>query len=159
MAFEKCVEYFEKLGLADRIKVFDGSSATVAEAAQVNGTTEGEICKTLSFKTPEGECILIECRGDAKIDNRKFKDQFHFKAKMLTAEEVVDFTGHAIGGVCAFAIEREDVTAYTDISLKEYEYVYPAVGSANSAIKLTPDELHEYSHAKEWIDVCKLPEE
>ena len=159
MAFEKCVKYFEELGVADRIRVFEDSTATVAEAAAVNGTTEGEICKTLSFKTPEGECILIECAGDTKIDNHKFKEQFHFKAKMLTAEEVVDFTGHAIGGVCAFAIERDDVTAYTDISLKKYEYVYPAVGSANSAIKLTPDELHEFSHAAAWIDVTKLPEE
>jgi len=158
MAIEKVREYFKTLGIEDRIREFDVSSATVDLAAIAVGVEGARICKTLSFKTPEGGCILIETAGDAKIDNRKFKDCFGFKAKMLTAEEVVDFTGHAIGGVCAFAIERDDVKAYTDVSLKRFETVFPACGSSNSAIELTCDELHKYSNAVDWIDVCKLPE-
>lgn len=159
MAIEKVREYLKQFGVEDKIREFDVSSATVDLAAIAVGVEGARICKTLSFKTPEGGCILIETAGDAKIDNRKFKDQFGFKAKMLTAEEVVDFTGHAIGGVCAFAIERDDVTAYTDVSLKRFETVFPACGSSNSAIELTCDQLHEFSHAAAWIDVCKLPEE
>ena len=97
--------------------------------------------------------------GDAKINNRKFKDQFGFKAKMLTAEEVVAFTGHAIGGVCAFAIENPNVTVYCDQSMQRFDTVFPACGSANSAIEFTCDELFQYSNAESWIDVAKLPEE
>lgn len=158
MAIEKVREYFRQYGMEDKILEFDVSSATVDLAAKAVGVEGARICKTLSFKTPEGGCILIETAGDGKIDNRKFKDTFGFKAKMLTAEEVVEFTGHAIGGVCAFAIERDDVKAYTDVSLKRFATVFPACGSSNSAIELTCDQLHEYSHAEGWIDVCKLPE-
>lgn len=159
MAIEKVRKYFEEIGIADRIQEFDVSSATVDLAALAVGVEGARICKTLSFKTPGGDCILIETAGDGKINNGKFKAAFGFKAKMLTAEEVVEFTGHAIGGVCAFAVDSDRVKAYTDVSLKRFETVFPACGSSNSAIELTPDELHKYSKAVAWIDVCKLPEE
>jgi len=158
MSIEKVREYFKQYNMEDKILEFDVSSATVDLAAIAVGVEGARICKTLSFKTPEGGCILIETAGDGKIDNRKFKDQFGFKAKMLTAEEVIEFTGHAIGGVCAFAIENPNVQVYTDVSLKRFETVFPACGSSNSAIELTCDELHQYSKAMAWIDVCKLPE-
>ena len=157
MAIEKVCEYFRQLGIEDRIQEFDVSSATVELAANAVGVEGARICKTLSFKSPDG-CILIEAAGDARIDNRKFKDYFHFKAKMLSPEEVIEYTGHAIGGVCAFAIERDDVKVYSDVSLQRFESVFPACGSANSAIELTPEELHRYSKSLEWVDVCKLPE-
>ena len=133
------------------------SSATVELAAEAVGTEPERICKTLSFLKPEGGCVLIQAAGDARIDNRKFKDQFHFKAKMLKPDEVIEYTGHAIGGVCAFGIERDDVDVYCDDSLKRFETVFPACGSANSAIEFTLEELEKYSSSKGWIDVCKLP--
>ena len=159
MAIDKVREYFRQFGLEDKILEFDVSSATVDLAAQAVGVEGARICKTLSFKDRDGGCILIQAAGDARIDNRKFKDQFHLKAKMLTAEEVVEFTGHAIGGVCAFAIENPNVKVYTDESLKRFDTVFPACGSSNSAIEFTCDELFRYSNAIEWVDVCKLPEE
>ena len=159
MAIDKVREYFRQFGLEDKILEFDVSSATVDLAAQAVGVESARICKTLSFKDKDGGCILIQAAGDARIDNRKFKDRFHLKAKMLTAEEVVEFTGHAIGGVCAFAIENPNVKVYTDESLKRFDTVFPACGSSNSAIEFTCDELFRYSNAIEWVDVCKLPEE
>ena len=159
MAIDKVREYFRQCGLEDKILEFDVSSATVDLAAQAVGVEGARICKTLSFKDKDGGCILIQAAGDARIDNRKFKDKFHLKAKMLTAEEVVEFTGHAIGGVCAFAIENPNVKVYTDESLKRFDTVFPACGSSNSAIEFTCDELFRYSNAIEWVDVCKLPEE
>ena len=159
MAIDKVREYFRQFGLEDKILEFDVSSATVDLAAQAVGVEGARICKTLSFKDKDGGCILIQAAGDARIDNRKFKDKFHLKAKMLTAEEVVEFTGHAIGGVCAFAIENPNVRVYTDESLKRFDTVFPACGSSNSAIEFTCDELFRYSNAIEWVDVCKLPEE
>ncbi len=159
MAIDKVREYFRQFGIEDRILEFDVSSATVDLAAQAVGVEGARICKTLSFKDKDGGCILIQAAGDARIDNRKFKDKFHLKAKMLTAEEVVEFTGHAIGGVCAFAIIHHDVKVYTDESLKRFDTVFPACGSSNSAIEFTCDELFRYSNAIEWVDVCKLPEE
>ena len=159
MAIDKVREYFRQFGLEDKILEFDVSSATVDLAAQAVGVEGARICKTLSFKDKDGGCILIQAAGDARIDNRKFKDKFHLKAKMLTAEEVVEFTGHAIGGVCAFAIEIPNVKVYTDESLKRFDTVFPACGSSNSAIEFTCDELFRYSNAIEWVDVCKLPEE
>ena len=157
MAIEKVRSYFTQFGIQDRIMEFEESSATVELAAQAVGTEPERICKTLSFLKPEGGCILIQAAGDARIDNRKFKDQFHFKAKMLKPEEVIEYTGHAIGGVCAFGIERDDVDIYCDDSLKRFETVFPACGSANSAIEFTLEELEKYSASKGWIDVCKLP--
>lgn len=157
MAIEKVREYFAQFGIQDRIMEFDVSSATVELAAEAVGTQPERICKTLSFLKPEGGCVLIQAAGDARIDNRKFKDQFHFKAKMLKPDEVIEYTGHAIGGVCAFGIERDDVDVYCDDSLKRFETVFPACGSANSAIEFTLEELEKYSSSKGWIDVCKLP--
>ncbi len=159
MAIEKVREYFKSIGIEDRLKEFEESSATVELAAKAAGVVPGRICKTISFLDPEGGCILIQAAGDTKINNGKFKKQFGFKAKMLTAEQVLEFTGHAVGGVCAFAIENEDVKIYADISMKRFDTVFPACGSSNSAIELTCDELFQYSKALEWIDVCKIPEE
>ena len=157
MAIDKVREYFKQFGIEERIREFPVSSATVELAAEAVGVIPARICKTLSFLGPEG-CILVETAGDTKVDNRKFKDFFGFKAKMLSAEEVVEYTGHAIGGVCAFAIDRDDVKVYTDVSMQRFETVFPACGSSNSAIELTCDELHRYSGSLAWIDVCKIPE-
>ena len=158
MAIEKVREFFRDLGMEERIQEFDVSSATVELAAQAVGVEGARICKTLSFKDGEDGCILIQTAGDTKIDNRKFKDTFGQKAKMLTAEEVVEFTGHAIGGVCAFAIENPRVRVFCDESMKQFETVFPACGSSNSAIELTCDEIFRISEAEKWIDVCKIPE-
>lgn len=158
MAIEKVRKYFEKYGIEDRILEFAVSSATVELAAKAVGVEGARICKTLSFKDGDDGCILIQTAGDTKIDNRKFKDTFGQKAKMLSAEEVVEFTGHAIGGVCAFAIDNPKVKVYCDESLKRFETVFPACGSSNSAIEFTCDELFRYSNAIGWINVCKIPE-
>ena len=158
MAIEKVREYFKTLGIENRILEFDVSSATVDLAAKAVGVEGARICKTLSFKDGEDGCILIQTAGDTKIDNRKFKDTFREKAKMLSPEEVIEFTGHAIGGVCAFAVDNPKVRFYCDQSLKRFDTVFPACGSANSAIELTCDELYKYSNALGWIDVCKIPE-
>lgn len=158
MAIEKVREYFKTLGIENRILEFDVSSATVDLAAKAVGVEGARICKTLSFKDGEDGCILIQTAGDTKIDNRKFKDTFREKAKMLSSEEVIEFTGHAIGGVCAFAVDNPKVRIYCDQSLKRFDTVFPACGSANSAIELTCDELYKYSNALGWIDVCKIPE-
>ena len=157
MSIEIVREYFRGLGIEDRIMEFDVSSATVELAAEAVGTQPERICKTLSFLKPEGGCILIQAAGDARVDNRKFKDRFGFKAKMLKADQVIEYTGHAIGGVCAFGISREDVDIYCDDSLKRFQTVFPACGSSNSAIEFTTEELEKYSNAKAWVDVCKLP--
>jgi len=156
MSIEKGRAYFRALGIEDRVQEFDVSSATVELAAQALGVEGARIAKTLSFKTETG-CMLILAAGDARIDNRKFKDRFHFKAKMPSAEEVLEMVGHPVGGVCPFGI-NEGIPVYLDESLKRFVTVFPAVGSGNSAIELNLDELYEYSKALEWIDVCKLPE-
>ena len=156
MSIEKGRAYFRALGIEDRVLEFDVSSATVELAAKAVGVEGARIAKTLSFKTPEG-CMLILAAGDARIDNHKFKETFHMKAKMLTADEVLELVGHPVGGVCPFGC-NEGVPVYLDESLKRFETVFPAVGSANSAIELNLDELFRYSKALKWIDVCKLPE-
>lgn len=159
MSIQKVREYFKHFGIEDRIMEFDVSSATVELAAQAVGVEGARICKTLSFKDGDDGCILIQTAGDAKIDNRKFKDKFAQKAKMLSPEEVVSYTGHSIGGVCAFGIDSQmadKVKIFCDISLKRFDTVFPACGSSNSAIELTCDELFKYSNALEWIDVCKM---
>ena len=158
MSIKLVREYFKKLGIEDRIMEFDVSSATVELAALAVGVEGARICKPLSFKDGEDGCILIQTAGDAKVDNRKFKDKFAQKAKMLSPEEVVQFTGHAIGGVCAFGITNDKVKIYCDESMKRFQTVFPACGSDNSAIEFTCDELFKYSNALEWIDVCKLPQ-
>ena len=157
MSIEKGRAYFRALGMEDRVREFTVSSAPVDLAAQALGVQGARIAKTLSFKTPEG-CMLILAAGDARIDNRKFKDKFHMKAKMLSAEEVQELVGHPVGGVCPFGC-NEGIPVYLDDSLKRFVTVFPAVGSASSAIELDLDELFRYSNAFEWIDVCKLPED
>ena len=156
MSIETGRAYFRALGIEDRVREFEVSSATVELAALALGVEGARIAKTLSFKTEDG-CMLILAAGDARIDNRKFKDFFHMKAKMLSADEVLTLVGHPVGGVCPFAI-NEGIPVYLDESLKRFVTVFPAVGSASSAIELNLDELYEYSRAKQWIDVCKLPE-
>jgi len=136
-------DYFAQFGMADNVLEFSTSSATVELAAQAAGVIPARIAKSLSFKV-DGKAILIITAGDAKVDNAKFKNAFHTKAKMLTPEEVVDLVGHAVGGVCPFAI-KEDVAVYLDCSMKRFPSVFPAAGSANSAIELTCDQLEQYA--------------
>lgn len=156
MSIEKGRAYFRQFGMEERVLEFDVSSATVELAAQALGVDGARIAKTLSFKNGDG-CMLILAAGDARIDNKKFKEKFHFKAKMLTADEVLEMVGHPVGGVCPFGI-NDGIDVYLDVSLKRFETVFPAVGSGSSAIELNLDELFKYSNAFEWIDVCKLPE-
>ena len=153
MAIEKVKEYFSRLGMAERILEFDVSSATVDLAAQAVGCEPCRIAKTLSFSV-DGRAILIVTAGDAKIDNPKYKARFGTKAKMLAPDEAETLVGHAVGGVCPFAI-NEGVTVYLDVSLKRFETVFPACGSGNSAIELTIQELEKYSGFASWVDVCK----
>lgn len=156
MSIEKVRDYFKTLGIEDKIQEFEVSSATVELAAKALGVEGAKIAKSLSFKVDEN-AILVVAAGDVKIDNRKFKDTFHTKAKMLTAQEAVDLIGHAVGGVCPFAV-NSGVKIYLDESLKRFETVFPACGSSNSAIELTIGELEKYSNALSWVDVCKIPE-
>lgn len=154
MSIEKGRAYLRQRGYEDRVREFTVSSATVELAAQAVGCEPARIAKTLSFLHEDG-AVLIVCAGDAKIDNAKFKAQFHHKATMLTPEHVVTFTGHEIGGVCPFAIEHPGTVTYLDISLQRFDIVYPAAGNAASAVELTCDELAQLSNSAGWIDVCK----
>lgn len=153
MAIEKVREYFKQYNLEDKILEFDVSSATVALAAEALGCAPERIAKTLSFKKDDG-CILVVAAGDAKVDNAKFKAEFGIKAKMLSADEVEELCGHAVGGVCPFAV-KETATVYLDESLNRFETVFPACGSSNSAIEFTIDELKKYSNFVKMVDVCK----
>lgn len=153
MSIEKATAHLEKLGYADRIMIFETSSATVDLAAAAVGCEPERIAKTLSFDV-NGETILIVCAGDCRIDNPKYKATFHTKAKMLAFEEAEPRIGHAVGGVCPFGI-NEGVKVYLDESLKRFDIIYPAAGSSNSAVKLTIDELERCASPCEWIDVCK----
>jgi prolyl-tRNA editing enzyme YbaK/EbsC (Cys-tRNA(Pro) deacylase) len=153
MSFEKASAYLRKKGLEDRIIVPETSSATVELAAQAIGVTPGEIAKTLSFLTGEGP-VLIIAEGTARVDNRKYKDTFHTKAKMIPGDRVEELIGHAPGGVCPFGI-NEGVPVYMDESLRKYQVVYPAAGDDHSAVKLTTEELEAASGAIGWVDVCK----
>ncbi len=153
MAIEKVKAYFEQFGLAERIREFEVSSATVELAAAALQCEPQRIAKTLSFMV-DGRPILIVAAGDAKIDNPKYKAQFGTKARMLTPDEAVNLIGHAVGGICPFAL-NEGVTVYLDRSLQRFETVFPACGSGNSAIELTIPELERYSTYTAWIDICK----
>ena len=154
MSIQKVRAYMEPLGIADRIREFDVSSATVELAAVAVGVEGARIAKSLSFKVNE-EPIIIVVAGDAKVDNAKYKAQFHTKAKMLTHEEAHTLIGHDVGGVCPFALP-ENVKVYLDVSLKRFETVFPAAGSDSSAIELTCEELERYSsNFQAWVDVCK----
>lgn len=156
MSIEKVRAYLNGIRLADRIMEFSQSSATVELAAQALGCEPARIAKTMSFLLGE-ETILILTAGDAKVDNRKYKDTFHTKAKMIPREDVERLTGHAPGGVCPFAVP-ETVRVYLDVSLKPFDVVYPAAGSGNSAVRLTVDELEKASGSVGWVDVCKEPQ-
>lgn len=153
MAIEKVRMYFREQGIEDKVQEFDVSSATVELAAEALHCAPQRIAKTLSFMVGE-QAILIVAAGDVKIDNAKYKARFGKKAKMLTPEEVETLVGHAVGGVCPFAV-NEGVEVYLDVSLKRFETVFPACGSANSAIELTIPELEKYSGYVSWVDVCK----
>ena len=153
MAIEKVREYFKEFGIDNRIQEFDVSSATVELAAGALGCEGCRIAKSLSFKVDENP-ILVVAAGDAKVDNHKYKEQFSAKAKMLSLDECEQLIGHAVGGVCPFAI-NDGVEVYLDESLKRFETVFPACGSSNSAIELTIAELEKYSKYKAWVDVCK----
>ena len=156
MSIERVKEYFRQYNMEDKILEFDVSSATVELAAQALGCEPQRIAKTLSFKIGD-EAILIVAAGDARINNGKYKAKFGIKAKMLSADEVEQMVGHAVGGVCPFGINK-GVKVYLDESLKRFETVFPACGSSNSAMEMTMEDLERYSGYEEWVDVCKLPE-
>jgi len=153
MAIDKVKEYFRQFDMEDRVLEFEVSSATVDLAAAAVGCEPARIAKTLSFMVDDAP-ILIVTAGDAKIDNPRYKAQFHTKAKMLTPEQAETLIGHAVGGVCPFAV-NDGVTIYLDESMKRFETVFPACGSSSSAIELTIEELEKYSGSDLWIDVCK----
>ena len=154
MAIEAVKKYFESWGMADRVREFDVSSATVELAAQALGCQPCRIAKTLSFLV-DGQAVLIVAAGDAKIDNPKYKARFGTKAKMLSPGEVEELVGHAVGGVCPFAV-NQGVEVYLDVSLRRFATVFPAAGSANSAVEFTCEELERYAQTDRWVDVCKL---
>lgn len=154
MSIEKVREYFKTKGIAERIQEFEISSATVALAAKALQCDENRIAKTLSFHVGE-KVVLIVTSGDTKIDNAKYKAQFGTKAKMLSFDEAEPLIGHAVGGVCPFAVNT-GVEIYLDVSLKRFDTVFPACGSSNSAIELSLKELEEYSGFISWVDVCKI---
>ena len=153
MAIEKVRAYLAQRGMADRIQEFSVSSATVDLAAQALGCQPCRIAKSLSFQGEEGP-LLVVAAGDAKVDNARFKACFQRKAKMLSPEDTASLVGHSVGGVCPFAV-NEGVRVYLDESLKRFETVFPACGSANSAIELTLPELERLSGFEAWVDVCK----
>lgn len=154
MAIEQVRNYFKNFNREQDILEFETSSATVELAALAVGTEPEKIAKTLSFKLKSGDPILIVVAGDAKVHNSKYKKEFGCKAKMLSPDEVVDMIGHAIGGVCPFAV-KENCKIFLDDSLKRFENIYPACGSSNSAIKLSCSELEQYTTFEKWVSVCK----
>ena len=154
MSIEKVRSCLKEYGFEEKIQEFDVSSATVELAAAALGCEGKRIAKSLTFLV-DGKAVMIVAAGDVKVDNRKFKDRFHQKATMLTAEQVETMIGHKVGGVCPFAI-GDGVSVYLDESLKRFETVFPACGSSNSAIELTIPELEKLSGYKEWVDVCKI---
>ncbi len=156
MAIERVKEYFKQYDMESRIIELTESSATVELAAQALGCEPARIAKSLSFMVNDRP-VLVICAGDVKVDNAKYKAKFETKAKMLTAEQAQTLIGHAVGGVCPFGI-NEGVTVYLDESLKRFTTVFPACGSANSAIELTIPEMEQYSGYVEWVDVCKIRE-
>lgn len=153
MSFVIAKAHLETFGLGDRVQEFEVSSATVELAAQAVGCEPARIAKTLSFKVGE-EAVLIVAAGDAKVDNTRYKGEFHTKAKMLSPDEVTELVGHSIGGVCPFGV-KEGVRVFLDESLKRFDKVYPACGNASSAVELTIPELEHCSGYENWVDVCK----
>ncbi len=157
MSLEKAENYLKEAGVLDHVIELKESTATVALAAEALGVEPGMIAKTMSFLQGE-QPVLILTEGTAKVDNRKYKDTFHVKAKMIPFEQVEEVTGHAPGGVCPFGI-KDGIEVYLDESLKRFETVYPAAGDDHSAVRLTIPELEEVSGAKGWVDVCREPED
>lgn len=155
MSIEKVREYLKILSLDDRIYEFPTSSATVELAAIALGTEGARIAKTISLHGSDGGCVLVVTAGDHKIDNKKFKARFGFKPKMLSPDEAIAFTGHAVGGVCPFDLP-DGVPVYLDVSLRRFDTVYPAAGSSNSAVRLSCDELFAASRAESWEDLCLI---
>ncbi|WP_346663682.1 YbaK/EbsC family protein [uncultured Merdimonas sp.] len=153
MSIEKVRAYFRQYGMEDRVMEKEHSSATVEAAAEAIGCEPARIAKTLSFQTPE-HVVLVVTAGDRKVDNKKYRQQFGCKAKMLKFEEVEALVGHAVGGVCPFAV-NDGVQVYLDESLRRFETVFPAAGSGNSMIELTIPELEQYGRSLAWVDVCK----
>jgi prolyl-tRNA editing enzyme YbaK/EbsC (Cys-tRNA(Pro) deacylase) len=156
MAIDKVREYFKRWNKDKDILEFEVSSATVELASEALGVEPGRIAKTISLRNGE-DVMLIVLAGDVKIDNSKFKNEFGFKARMLTPDEVLESTGHAVGGVCPFGLKNE-IPVYLDNSLKRFKTVFPACGSSNSAIELTMGEIDKYSMNKKWVDICKQSE-
>ncbi len=154
MSLVNAKEYLKNIGLEDRIIELKEKTGTVKEAALALHCEEGDIAKTLSFLLDDNKAILILTAGDKKIDNQKYKEEFNTKAKMIPFELVNNYIGHEVGGVCPFGI-KDGVDVYLDVSLKEHEIIYPACGSANSAVKLTIEDLEKSSNYLKWIDVCK----
>ena len=154
MSLEKAESYLKEAGFLDHVIELKESTATVALAAEALGVEPGMIAKTMSFLQGE-QPVLILTEGTAKVDNRKYKDTFHVKAKMIPFEQVEEVTGHAPGGVCPFGI-KDGIEVYLDESLKRFETVYPAAGDDHSAVRLTIPELEEVSGAKGWVDVCRV---
>ena len=154
MSIESVKNHFKQWSREDDVMEFETSSATVNQAADTIGVIPARIAKTLSFRGEEDQAILVVAAGDAKVDNKKFRKMFGYKARMLSPDDVLQQTGHAIGGVCPFGLAN-DLDVYLDVSMKRFETVFPACGSANSAIELSRDELSHYSKAKSWVDVCK----
>ena len=154
MSVERVKDYLEQYGMGSRVMVLSVSSATVELAAKALNTQEARIAKTLSFQGQSGPVLLVAA-GDARIDNAKFKAAFGLKARMLSPQEVLESVGHAVGGVCPFAIENPAVKVYLDESLKRFQTVFPACGSGNSAVEMTMDELERTSKSAGWVDACK----
>ncbi len=153
MSLEKVRAYLKEYGLDHKVMEFEVSSATVEEAAKAINCKEQEIAKTLSFIVDD-KPILIVASGDSKVDNSKYKAEFHTKAKMIPFDHVEKMVGHAVGGVCPFGV-NDDVAIYLDNSLKRFGTIYPACGSSNSAIKLTLEQLEKITNYEKWVDVCK----
>jgi len=153
MSIDKARAYLAQFGMDGRVIEFETSSATVELAAQAAGTEPARIAKTLSFMI-DGAPALVVCAGDTRIDNRRFKDTFHTKPRMIAREQVEELVGHGVGGVCPFGV-NESVRVYLDESLRRFETVFPAAGSSNSAIELTCDELEQVARPVAWVDICK----
>jgi prolyl-tRNA editing enzyme YbaK/EbsC (Cys-tRNA(Pro) deacylase) len=157
MSIEKVKQYFKQFSIENKIKEFDVSSATVELAAKALNCEPCRIAKSLSFKIGDNKAVIVVAAGDVRVDNKKFKSFFQKKLKMLSCDEVKNFTGHEIGGVCPFAV-NDGVYVYLDVSLKRFDTVFPACGSSNSAIEMNMEELEKYSsNFKQWIDVCSQP--
>lgn len=154
MSLESVKAHFQRWNREQDVMEFDTLSATVEQAAETIGVEAARIAKTLSFRGEGEQAILIVAAGDAKIDNKKFRECFGFKARMLTPDEVLEQTGHAIGGVCPFGL-KSPIDVFLDVSMKRFDTVFPACGNTSSAIELTCEELYLYSLAKDWVDVCK----